>query len=237
MSDKIKEAAFYHTKIKEWPEAERPREKLLTVGATSLSDAELLALLIESGTGGITALDLAKRLLVEHKRLSGLAAIGAAELGQFKGIGPARSARILAAIEIGRRILGEREDKAPKIDSPDQLASMFLPRFRGAKKEVFKVVLLDGANRIIRDVTISEGTLNASLVHPREVFKEAVDKRAASVILMHNHPSGEAYPSEEDRRVTNQMVQAGEVLGIPVLDHLVLGETTHFSFTKEGLIK
>ena len=237
MSHKAQEASYYHTKIKEWPEEERPREKLLNFGPQHLSDAELLALLIESGTGGITAVDLAKRLLVEHEDLAELSSIGIVELSRMKGIGPARSARILAAFELGRRVEGGKGREGVRMTSPAEVAKFFSPEFRGLKKEIFKTVLLDSGNRIIRNVTVSQGTLNMSVVHPREVFKSAVDHLAAGIILLHNDPSGEPEPSQMDRQITRQLTEAGEVMGIPVVDHIILADNRYFSFAKEGLLK
>ena len=235
MIEKVKEAAFYHTRIKEWPEDERPREKLLKQGAQSLSDAELLALLIESGTGGVTAVDLAKRLLTEHRSLRIMASKGVQELIRMKGIGPARSARIIAAFEAGRRIQAGAIEKRKKIDSPADIVQYYLPRLGNVKREIFTIILLDSGNRVIRDVNISQGTLNASVVHPREVFKAAVDHLAAGVL--HNHPSGEPLPSKEDKHITAQLIKAGDVMGIPVLDHIILAGDQYFSFAKEGLLK
>ena len=237
MSHKVQETSYYHTKIKEWPEEERPREKLLNFGPQHLSDAELLALLIESGTGGITAVDLAKKLLVEHEDLAELSSKGVVELSRMKGIGPARSARILAAFELGRRVEGGKGKEGVRVNSPADVAKFFSPEFRGLKKEIFKTVLLDSGNRIIRNVTVSQGTLNMSLVHPREVFKPAVDHLAAGIILLHNHPSGEPEPSQMDRQITSQLTEAGEVMGIPVVDHIILADNRYFSFAKKGLLK
>ena len=237
MAEKIKETSFYHTRIKEWPKSERPREKLLEQGAKSLSDAELLAILIESGTGGITAVDLAKRLLTEYRNLNVLSSKGVEELIRMKGIGSARGARILAAFEIGRRIQSGRIEKRAKIGSPVDIVQHYLPKYGKLKKEVFSVVLLDSGNRIIRDVNITQGTLNASVVHPREVFKAAVDHLAAGVVLLHNHPSGEPFPSEDDKHITSQLVKAGKMMGIPILDHIILADSQYFSFAKEGLLK
>jgi DNA repair protein RadC len=237
MVDKVQETHFYHTKIKEWPEDERPREKLLKLGPQALSNAELLALLIGSGTNGVTAVDLAKRLLVEHRHLVNLASKGITELVRMKGIGFACGARILAAFEIGRRIEAGGKGKGVKINSPVDVFRFAYPEFRGLKKEFFKVVLLDSGNKIIRDITISQGTLNASVVHPREVFKAAVDYLAAGIILLHNHPSGESDPSEEDRKITLQLEEAGQIIGIPVLDHIIVAGSQYFSFAKEGLLK
>jgi DNA repair protein RadC len=237
MTGKVNEATEYHLKIKDWPADERPREKLLKSGARSLSDAELLALLIGSGTGGITAVDIAKKLLVEHGGLAELASKNVVAFSKMKGIGPARSAKIAAMFEIGRRAASGCKSKGMKIQSPKDIVRMYGPLLRDLKNEVFKVVLLDNANRILRDAQVSEGILNASLVHPREVFKPAVEYVAAGVILLHNHPSGEAVPSSEDRIITAKLVRAGEMMDIPVLDHVILAGDGYFSFAKEGLLK
>jgi DNA repair protein RadC len=224
-------------KIRDWPESERPREKLLRSGPQALSDAELLALLIGSGCGGATAVDVGKDLISGNGGLASLASKNAPELSRMKGIGSATSARILAAFEIGRRAAGGSADDRRKVRSPEDVVRWFGPFLRDMRREAFRVLLLDGANRILRDCTVSEGTLNASLVHPREVFKPAVDHTAASVILMHNHPSGEADPSAEDRAVTAQLAEAGRLMGIPVIDHVIVAGDRYFSFAKEGLIK
>jgi DNA repair protein RadC len=237
METKIRETAFYHPKIKDWPEDERPREKLLKSGPQALSDAELVALLVGSGSGGVTAVDVAKKLVQENGGLTALAAKGVPEMTRMKGIGPARGARILAAFEIGRRAACRPGPAKFKVRSPEDVVMRFGPALRSARQEVFKVILLDGGQRMIRDSTVSKGTLNASLVHPREVFKTAVDELAASVILMHNHPSGEPAPSAEDRSITLQMTEAGRLMGIPVLDHVIIAGNGFFSFAKEGLIK
>jgi DNA repair protein RadC len=237
METKIRETSFYHLKIKDWPEDERPREKLLKSGPQALSDAELVALLVGSGTGGVTAVDVAIKLIQEHNGLAALASKGVSELVRMKGIGKARGARILAAFEIGRRTASGTGEKAQKVHSPEDVAKILGPHLRDARHEVFKVILLDGGNRMIRECTVSQGTLNASLVHPREVFKAAVDHLAASVILAHNHPSGEPEPSAEDRSITVRMADAGKLMGIPVLDHVIIARNGHFSFAREGLIK
>jgi len=233
--DKSKKVV-YRTTIKNWPEGERPREKLLNFGASMLSDAELLALLIGSGTRELTAVDLAKGLIQEFDGLTNLAAKSSAELTRFKGVGPASSTRILAAFELGRRVEG-KEKTRKQIRSPEDIVAFARPAYRGINRELFKVVLLDNGNKVIREETISQGTLNASLVHPREVFKTAVDHLAAGIVLMHNHPSGEPSPSIEDKKLTGQMVEASKVMGIPVLDHIIIAKEKYFSFAKEGLLK
>lgn len=234
--EKVCDIAVYHPKIKDWPEEERPREKLIRHGAALLSDAELLALLIGSGSGGITAVDVAKRLLLDHHELAGLAKCNLSELRRMKGVGFARASRLLAAFEIGRRIESHLPDQSLKINTPTNVVRYYQPILRSLKQEIFKVILLDSGNRIIRDVDITIGTLNASLVHPREVFKAAIDHLAAGIILLHNHPSGEAVPSQQDKTMTDQLVQAGRVMGIPVMDHLIITHSSYFSFANEGLI-
>jgi len=226
----------YRTRIKEWPADDRPREKLLKHGAGSLSDAELLALLIGSGTGDATAVDIAKHFLVQHRNLSTVASQSIHELARLKGIGPARAARITAAFEIGRRVESGTDYERQKIRAPEDLVRYYGPRFRDLKQEIFSVVLLDSGQKILRDVQISSGTLNASLVHPREVFKSAIDHVAAGIVLIHNHPSGIAFPSDEDRMITAQIKKAGEIVDIPVLDHIILAKNKFYSFAKEGLL-
>jgi DNA repair protein RadC len=233
---KIGEAAEYHLKIKDWSEDDRPREKLERRGAAALSDAELLAILIGSGTRKITALDLAKTLLDKYHAIAEIAQRNFQELSQFKGIGKVTAIKLVAAFEIVRRVESKTDQKKLKVHCPEDIAHKYLPLMRDLKKEVFMVFLLDSANRVIRDVTISEGTLNASLVHPREVFKAATDDRAASIILLHNHPSGNAEPSIEDIAVTEQLKQAGKIMGIPVRDHIILAGHHFTSLAKLGYL-
>jgi len=220
--------------IKEWPEGERPREKLLTHGPKPLGDAELLAILIGSGTRGATALDLGQTLLHQSDGLAGMARLTPAMLCRLKGVGQASAARIAAAVEIGRRLATGDAGDRPKLATPESVARRFGPGLRDLRQEIFKVVLLDGGNRLIRDIDITTGILNASLVHPREVFKAAVDYHAAAVILVHNHPSGEATPSPEDLRVTRQLSEAGQIMGIPILDHVIIARQKHYSFAQHG---
>jgi DNA repair protein RadC len=233
---KVSDITEYHPKIKDWPEPERPREKLLKMGPGFLTDAELIALLIGSGTNGITAIDVAKKLLVDNHQLTGLSKCNYREIVRLKGIGRARAAVLMAAFEIGRRIESQVHEEKKKVSAPDDIVRFLQPAFRALKQEVFKVILLDSGNRIIRDIDITRGTLNASLVHPREVFKTAVDHLAAGVILVHNHPSGETQPSVQDKEITRQLVEAGQIMGIPVLDHLIITQNGYYSFAGEGLI-
>ncbi len=223
-------------RIKDWPSDERPREKLMQHGPRVLSEAELLALLLGSGTGGMTAVDVARQLLKDFEGLKNLAGCNLEELNRMRGIGHARASRMLAAFELGRRIQSGNRERRVKITAPADLVRFMGPDLRGLKQEVMRVVLLDSGNRVIRDTELTRGTLNASLVHPREVFKKAVDSLAAGLILVHNHPSGEPAPSVQDRRMTEQMCSAGELMGIPVLDHIIIAETGYFSFADSGLL-
>lgn len=236
MSDTICQNTYYHTKIKDWPEGERPREKLLNHGPEVLSDAELIAIFIGSGTRKVTALDLARRMLIDYGNIRGLSSKSAAEICKLKGIGKARSARILAAFEIGRRLNQKEIDRKNKFTSPEDIFSYYAPRFQHLKKEIFTILLLDGKNRLMQEVQLTKGTLTASLVHPREVFKTAIDGLAAGIILMHNHPSGECNPSKEDEAVTRQLIEASHIVSIPILDHVIIAGDYYFSFADNGLI-
>jgi DNA repair protein RadC len=226
----------HHVKIKDWPAAERPREKLLARGAAALSDAELLAILIRVGSGGATALDLARKILSNEKNLRGIAGKSAQELMRMKGIGEAKAVELLAAFEIGRRVQAQNGGDKFVMSSPDLVAQRMIPRLRDKKSEAFWVLLLDVRNCLIHEEELTTGTLNASLVHPREVFKVAIDRLAASVIAVHNHPSGLAEPSPEDMNVTRQLVEAGRVIGIPLHDHVIVAGDSYMSFAERGLL-
>ncbi len=236
MTDTICQSAYYHTKIKDWPEGERPREKLLNHGPESLSDAELLAIFIGSGTRNVTALDLAKRMLIDHGEIKGLSSKNAMEISKMKGIGKARSARILAAFEVGRRLNQNDFGAKDKITCPEDIFRYYAPRLQHMEKEIFTLLLLNGNNRIKQEIQLTIGTLTASLVHPREVFKSAIDCLAAGIILMHNHPSGEPEPSSEDKNVTKQLLEASRIIGIPILDHIIIADQKYYSFADNGLI-
>jgi len=224
--------------VKEWPIDERPRERLLKYGAGALSDAQLLAIIIRNGRNGRSTLDLGMELLDKFKGLEGIAQAGINELcgkDGIKGIGPAKAAEIKAAIELGRRYQEPRLSGA-SLCSCDDVIGYYLPRMKDLKKEVFHCALLDTKNKLIRNEEVSVGSLSASIVHPRETFKAAIRESAAAVIFIHNHPSGDTRPSQEDILLTKRLVQAGEVLGIRVLDHIIIGDGTHFSFRDKGMI-
>jgi len=228
-----------NTAIKDWPEDERPREKLLKKGAASLSDAELLALVLRTGdaAAGKSAIDLGRQLLeLFGGNLRELAQAELHELQQIKGLGLAKAASIKAAFTLGSRFQARRLEMLERFTSPSQVFDFFHHELRDSRKELFLTLLLDGKNRITRKVEISIGSLNQSIVHPREVFAPAVRESAAAVIFIHNHPSGDPAPSREDREITRRLKEAGEILGIRVLDHIIIGDGSYFSFVESGLL-
>lgn len=223
-------------RITRWPKKERPRERLLQQGPQYLTETELLGILIGKGTRNKTAIDLARELLDQHESLQKLFSRSPSELTTIKGIGSAKAAILSAAFELARRIQSRGDTAKKSFKRSSDVATSYLPLMRDLRKEVFKVLLLNRANRLIKEVTISEGTLDASIVHPRDVFREALLEPAAGIILIHNHPSGNAAPSEEDLRMTKQLVEAGRLLGIKVYDHIILAGESYRSLADDGLI-
>ena len=214
--------------------SDRPRERLFAMGSAALSDRELLALVLRTGAPRNSVLALASRLLELCGGLRGLARAPAQQLRELPGVGAAKSASLLAALEIGRRLASRRLRAGDVLKSPADIYHHFHPHLRDVPQERFLVVLLDGRHRVLREVAISQGTLTASLVHPREVFRPALREAAAAIILVHNHPSGDPAPSQEDLEVTRRLVRAGEILGIPVLDHVVVAERGYVSLREQG---
>jgi DNA repair protein RadC len=221
--------------IKEWPEEDRPREKLLGRGAEALTDAELLAILLRTGNAGVSALDHARLLLSQFGGIKGIDSAPAKDLGSIKGIGPAKCAQLKAGLEIGRRLGREKWEAGRALRSSEDVFRHFA-ELEKEKREIFYVVLLNNKNRKIREVKISEGSLTASLVHPREVFNPVIRESAAAVIFVHNHPSGDPAPSPEDIEITRRLKQVGEVMGVRVLDHVVIGRDRYYSFSDRGML-
>jgi len=225
--------------IRDWPEDERPREKMLKQGAASLSNAELLALIIRSGDPATrqSAIDLGRELISRFgDNLRELGSADMAEITSIKGMGLAKAAGVKAAFTLAGRFQGRRLERLDRFTSPRQVFDYFHHEFRDARKEYFLALLLDGKNRIMRRVQISEGSLNQSLVHPREVFSPAVRETAAALILVHNHPTGDPAPSTEDIAITRRLREAGEIMGIKVLDHIIVGDGEYLSFVERGLL-
>lgn len=223
-------------KITSWPENERPRERLIKYGVGYLSDAQLLAIILRTGSSEKGVLDLALELLDKFRSLRGLDAASAAELASIPGLGTAKVAQVKAAFELGKRLMAESSDSKPVFSSSHAIHAYFYPRFKNLKKEQFVAVLLDVKNRLLREHNISEGTLTGSLIHPREAFKEAIRESAASVIFVHNHPSGDPSPSREDIAVTGRLKSAGEIIGIQVIDHIIIGDGRYVSLREQGVI-
>lgn len=220
--------------IAQWPETERPRERLLAHGPQALTNAQLLAILLRVGRHGSSAVQVGMDILDQLGDVAGLAQCGIEELCAVPGVGEAKAAQLKAALELGKRALAGPLTKGAKITSSRDLFTHYHPTLRDLRHEVFRVILLDAKHAIMRDATVSEGSLTLSIVHPREVFTLAVKESAAAVIFLHNHPSGDPTPSQEDHVLTARLVSAGEVLGIRVLDHLVIGDGRYVSFADQG---
>ena len=224
--------------IREWPVRERPRERLRAVGAGALSVRELLAILIGSGTEGKSALDVAAELVRRSDgSLRRLSTTAPREMERIDGIGTAVSARVAAALELGRRLAAEGPAERTRIRGPRDVYDRCAPTMRDLAHEEFRVLLLNTQHAVTRELTVTRGVLDGSVVHPREVFKAAIAESAAALLLVHNHPSGDPVPSAEDRAVTAQLRAAGQVVGIPVLDHVVIGDGRFVSFVEAGMME
>ncbi len=232
----IKTSNINFLPIKDWKEDERPRERLMKYGAEALSDAELIAIIFGTGTLGQTAIDISRRILIQFDNLITLAKCDFSEYKKVNGIGNAKAVTLAAVFELSRRIEIPPFSEKKIFRSPEDIATYYIPRYRDNRIEVFKILLLNSSNQIFREVVVSEGSLNLSIVHPREVFRLAITESAASVMLMHNHPSGNPEPSNEDIRITKQLVSAGEILGIKVIDHIIIAGSKYTSFLSKGLI-
>lgn len=220
--------------LKQWPASERPREKLVRYGVKTLSNAELLALIVRAGTREDSALSLAEEILSQK---NGIGSLGTMELEDFcrvKGVGIATAASLTAAVELGRRIAASPKQERVSIENPKQVADLFMEQMRTLKKETFQVLQLNTKNEILSIENVSVGNLNSSIATPREVFCGAVRKCASAVILAHNHPSGNPQPSQADVELTGRLVQSGEILGIRVLDHIIIGDGVYVSMKENG---
>ncbi len=226
----------YRFTIKELPEEERPREKLVKYGADSLTNAELLALIIRIGNRERTAVELAQDILSYYGGIKGLNYSGISELVSIKGVGKAKAVQIQAVLELSKRLASSNGNGKEVIKTPDDVANLLLPELRFLTQEVFKLVLLDIKNQVIALPMISKGGLSSSIVHPREVFKEAIKRSAAAIILAHNHPSGIPEPSKDDIKITRRLIEAGNIIGIDVLDHIIIGDGNYMSMKEKGII-
>jgi len=226
---------LYHLTIKEMPSDERPQEKLKLRGAASLSNGELLALLLRTGLPGETVVDIAQRLLATHGGLLGLSRVDYADLCKERGLGEVKAAKLKAAVELARRLQVERPDERARINSPEDIAALVSSEMAALDQEELRVVLLNTKNEVLKIVTVYRGSVNAAQIRVAEVFKEAIRQNAPSLVILHNHPSGDPTPSGDDVAVTRELVQAGRLLDIEVLDHLVIGDGRHTSMRRKGL--
>ncbi len=226
--------------INRWPQDERPREKLIKHGSQYLTNSELLAIMLRTGisnnSNSKSALDLAKLLLLRYRNLNELLSASIAELTEIKGIGWAKASQIMAALELGRRAISEKNGNNVSFRCSEEVANYYIPLLKDLKKEQFIVLLLDIKNKIIKEVLISQGSLTSSIVHPREVIKPVIKESAASVIFIHNHPSGDPEPSTDDIEITDRLCKSCNILGISVLDHIIVAEGGYFSFKQKQLI-
>ncbi|MCA9961658.1 MAG: DNA repair protein RadC [Anaerolineales bacterium] len=229
------ETVAYVPMIRDMAEQERPRERLLQVGAQAVSTAELLAIILRTGSGGENVLRLAERLLSQFQDLAGLARASVAELTNVKGVGPAKAVEIKAALEIGRRLMASAPQERPRVTSPSDAANLLMSEMMFLEQEHLRLILLDTRNRVLNTPTIYIGSLNTSVVRIGELFRAAIKENAAAFIVAHNHPSGDPSPSPEDVNVTKQIVQAGKLLDIELLDHIIIGHQRYVSLKERGL--
>ncbi|MEK8131351.1 DNA repair protein RadC [Paenibacillus filicis] len=222
--------------LRDVPNEDRPRERMLQHGAEALSNAELLAILLRTGTIAESAVRLAERLLRESGGLRKLADVSIEQLTEIKGIGAAKALQIKAGIELGRRMARSAMNETVTIRSPQDAAALLMEDMRYLQKEHFVCLFLNTKNHVIGQETLSMGSLNASIVHPREVFRAAIKRSSASIVCAHNHPSGDPTPSPEDIQLTQRLVEAGEIVGIEILDHLVIGDRRFVSLKELGLM-
>jgi DNA repair protein RadC len=222
--------------IDAWPASDRPRERLYASGPQALADAELLALQLGHGIPGRSAIDVAREMLAAYGSLADVASREPAELARLRGVGRAKAARLVSAFELSRRLRARTPGVRTVLSGPAEVYAAFGPLMEDLRHEVFRIALLDAQNGLLGDRIVSEGTLSASLVHPREVFKPAILESAASVILLHNHPSGDPTPSKEDIRLTRQLVECAQMLDLRIHDHVVIGRGRFVSLAERGVI-
>jgi len=234
--DAGREAVESVVMLAQWPAGERPRERLYWSGPDALADAELLALQLGSGMRGRSAVDVAREMLATYGSLNDLAGREAEELARVPGIGRAKAARLVATFELRRRLRARTPAARLTLAGPAEVYAAFGPLMEDLQREVFRIALLDAKNGLLRDKVISEGTLSSSLVHPREVFKPVILEAAASVILLHNHPSGDPTPSHEDVRLTRQLVECAQLLDLRIHDHVIVGRGRYVSLAELGII-
>lgn len=225
-----------YRRLKDLPKDLKPRERLYQLGPEVLSNKEILAILLRTGTKGENVLELAERILTEAGGLIGLARLSIHELEQVHGIGPAKAAQVKAGLELGKRSISADPTARSVINSPSDVADLVMEEMRNLDREHFRIMHLSTRNNVLGISAVSVGSLNSSIVHPRECFKEAIRRNANSIILLHNHPSGDPSPSREDLDITRRLTEGGKILGIEVLDHVIIGEKRYVSLKEQGII-
>jgi DNA repair protein RadC len=225
-----------YRRLRDLPEDLKPRERLHQFGAEILSNKELLAILLRIGSKGENVLELSERILAETGGITGLARLSVHELEQVHGIGPAKAAQVKAALELGKRGVCADPVTRPVINSPGDVADLVMEEMRGLDREHFRIMHLSTRNNVLGISPVSVGSLNSSIVHPRECFKEAIRRNANTIILLHNHPSGDPTPSKEDMDITRRLAEGGKILGIDVLDHVIIGDKRYVSLKEQGVI-
>lgn len=236
MQGKSKKSKIYENAIKNWPKDERPREKLLKFGEHTLTDTELLAILLRSGVKGNSAVDLGRKLITKFSTFRNMSHTDITQWKEIKGLGEAKICQIKAALEIGKRFMGEEKKPKGRVKSAKEVADLFMPRMRDLKKEVFKVLFLDGRNNIVDIEEIDEGTISQSSPYVREIISKALQNFSPAIVCVHNHPSGDPKPSQEDRNFTKELINAGKIMQIKILDHVIIGDNNYFSFADKGLL-
>ncbi|UCB56860.1 MAG: DNA repair protein RadC [Candidatus Omnitrophota bacterium] len=234
MAKKSKQITACAKSIKNWPEDDRPREKLFKSGEHTLSNTELLAILLRSGVKGQSAIDLSRKILSKFKTLRNMSHTDIRDWKEFKGLGQAKIAQIRAAMELGRRFSTENTQPKGKVKSSKDIADLFMGRMRDLKKEVFKILLLDNRNQIIETIELAEGTVNQANPIVREIMSKALQNFASALACVHNHPTGDCTPSKEDREFTRGLCQASNIMQMKVVDHIIIGDNTYFSFVDRG---
>lgn len=223
--------------IKAWAEDDRPREKFILKGRHALSDAELIAILIATGTREVTAVDLSKQILKAYdNKLHNLGRLQIEDLCKFKGIGRAKAITILAALELGRRRKDEPQTRKPRISGSRSVYDAITPELSDKVHEEFWIILLSRRNEIKDKIRVSQGGISGTIVDQRLIFKSAIEKLASGIVLCHNHPSGSLFPSEEDKVLTRKLVESGKLLGIPILDHVIYTDSGYYSFADQGML-
>ncbi len=234
MTAAVDKSVTKHITTKELPESIRPRERLALNGAEKMSDTELIAIILGTGTRGINSMRMAEKLMAGFKRIGRLGAADYSDVSAVSGIGPAKAAQLLAAVELGKRVSYEEPNKKISLTSPGRVVEMLIPKMRNLEEEHFVALIVNTKNCLLKMVDVAVGTLSSAIVHPRELFKTAIRANGASLIVAHNHPSGDVEPSREDIELTRRLIEVGQILGIELIDHIIVGDGSWLSLKEQG---